>query len=94
MTSHIYVVFISTFIVSLIGTLGYSAKIMGVKTGRLKKENLYELRNFRKMPRKVILLNTIAFSVSSISVLASLYDACLSPNLRTTCILPVLLYHL
>lgn len=51
-----------------------------------KKENLYELRNFRKTPRKVILLNMIAFSVSSISVLAALYAACLSPNLRTTCI--------
>lgn len=50
-----------------------------------KKENLYELRNFSKTPRKVMLLNMIAFSVSSVSILSALYAACLSPNLRTTC---------
>ncbi|MCT8977226.1 lipid II flippase Amj family protein [Clostridium sp. CX1] len=49
-----------------------------------KKENLYELRNFSKTPRKVMLLNMIAFSVSSVSILSALYAACLSPNLRTT----------
>lgn len=50
-----------------------------------KKENLSELRNFRKIPRKVILLNMIAFSISSVSILSALYAGCLSPNLRTTC---------
>lgn len=50
-----------------------------------KRENLSELRNFRKTPKKVILLNVIAFSISSVSVLSSLYAGCLSPNLRTTC---------
>lgn len=50
-----------------------------------KRENLSELRNFRKTPKKIILLNIIAFSISSVSILSSLYAGCLSPSLRTTC---------
>lgn len=50
-----------------------------------KKGNLYELKNFNKAPKKVMLLNMIAFSVSSISILSALYAACLRPDLRTTC---------
>ncbi|NMM64683.1 DUF2837 family protein [Clostridium sp. P21] len=50
-----------------------------------KKENLRQLTSFRKIPRKVILLNVIAFSVSSVSILSALYAGCLSPSLRTTC---------
>lgn len=50
-----------------------------------KKENLSELRNFRKTSRKVVLLNMIAFSISCVSILSALYAGCLSPNLRTTC---------
>ncbi|UZQ52345.1 lipid II flippase Amj family protein [Clostridium kluyveri] len=50
-----------------------------------KRENLSELKNFNKTPKKVILLNMISFSVSSISVLSALYAGCLSPDLRTTC---------
>lgn len=49
-----------------------------------KRENLSELKNFNRTPKKVILLNMISFSVSSISVLSALYAGCLSPDLRTT----------
>ncbi|MBU3159467.1 lipid II flippase Amj family protein [Clostridium frigoris] len=50
-----------------------------------KKENLAQLKNFKTMPKKIILLNTIAFSISTVGVLASLYAGCLNPELRTTC---------
>ncbi len=32
-----------------------------------------------------MLLNTIAFSISTVGILASLYAGCLNPELRTTC---------
>lgn len=35
MTSQIYIVFILTFTIFLIGTLAYSARVVGVKTGRI-----------------------------------------------------------
>ncbi len=37
------------------------------------------------MPKKIILLNCLAFSISTVGVLASLYAGCLNPELRTTC---------
>ncbi|MBZ9687098.1 lipid II flippase Amj family protein [Clostridium estertheticum] len=52
---------------------------------RPKKENLSLLKNFKIMPKKIILLNTLAFSISTVGVLASLYAGCLNPELRTTC---------
>jgi len=51
-----------------------------------KKDNLAQLRNLKKMPKKIILLNTIAFSVSTVGVLASLYAGCLNPEIRSTCV--------
>ena len=50
-----------------------------------RKENLAQLKNFKAMPKKIILLNSIAFSISTVGVLASLYAGCLNPDLRTTC---------
>jgi hypothetical protein len=50
-----------------------------------KKENLAQLRSLKMMPKKVILLNVLAFSISTVGVLASLYAGCLNPELRTTC---------
>lgn len=50
-----------------------------------KKQNLAQLKNMKKIPKKIILLNTIAFSISTVGVLASLYAGCLNPDLRTTC---------
>lgn len=50
-----------------------------------RKENLSQLRNFKMMPKKVILLNTLAFSALTVGSLASLYAGCLNPALRTTC---------
>jgi hypothetical protein len=53
---------------------------------RPKKDNLAQLKNLSKMPKKVIVLNTIAFSVSTVGVLASLYAGCLNPEIRGTCV--------
>ena len=52
---------------------------------RPRKENFAQFKNFKTMPKKIILLNTIAFSISTVGVLASLYAGCLNPELRTTC---------
>lgn len=50
-----------------------------------KRENFSQLKSFEKIPRKVILLNMIAFSVSSVSILSAIYAGCLNPELRSTC---------
>ena len=50
-----------------------------------KKENLSQFKNFKMIPKRIILLNTIAFAISTVGVLASLYAGCLNPELRTTC---------
>ncbi len=50
-----------------------------------KKENLQQLKSFNMIPKKIILLNTVAFAVSTVGILASLYAGCLNPELRTTC---------
>jgi hypothetical protein len=50
-----------------------------------KKENIAQLKGFKKVPKKLVLLNMIAFSISTVGVLASLYAGCLNPELRSTC---------
>ena len=50
-----------------------------------KKENLAQLKDFKMMPKKIILLNTLAYAILTVGVLASLYAGCLNPELRTTC---------
>lgn len=50
-----------------------------------KRDNIAQLKSFRRIPKKVVLLNTVAFSISTVGVLASLYAGCLNPELRTTC---------
>lgn len=50
-----------------------------------KKENLQQLKSFKMIPKKIVLLNTVAFAVSTVGILASLYAGCLNPELRTTC---------
>lgn len=50
-----------------------------------QKDNFKQLKNFRKLPKKVIILNLIAFSISTVGVLASLYAGCLNPEFRNTC---------
>lgn len=52
---------------------------------RPRKENLAQLKNLKQMPKKIILLNAAAFSISTVGVLASLYAGCLNPWLRNTC---------
>lgn len=52
---------------------------------RPKKENFAHLKSFKVIPKKITLLNTIAFAISTVGVLASLYAGCLNPDLRTTC---------
>ncbi len=50
-----------------------------------KKENFAQLKSFKQMPKKILVLNTVAFSISTVGSLASLYAGCLNPELRTTC---------
>mgnify|MGYP001587545499 FL=1 len=50
-----------------------------------RKENLAQLKSFEMIPKKIILINTAAFSISTVGVLASLYAGCLNPELRSTC---------
>jgi hypothetical protein len=50
-----------------------------------KKENLSQLKSLKMIPKKIILLNTLAFAISTVGILASLYAGCLNPDLRTTC---------
>lgn len=50
-----------------------------------RKENLTHLKSLKMMPKRIILLNVLAFSISTVGVLASLYAGCLNPELRTTC---------
>lgn len=50
-----------------------------------RKENLLQLKNFKAMPKKIILLNSLAFSALTVGSLSSLYAGCLNPILRTTC---------
>lgn len=49
------------------------------------KGNLSHLKNFRKTPKKIIILNILASSISSTGTLAALYASCLNPDLRMTC---------
>jgi len=50
-----------------------------------KKENLAQLKSFKIMPKKIILLNAVAFSILTVGVWASLYAGCLNPDFRATC---------
>lgn len=50
-----------------------------------KKGNFTQLKNLKMIPKKIILINILAFSISTVGVLASLYAGCLNPELRTTC---------
>ena len=50
-----------------------------------RKENIPQLKSFKQMPKKIIILNTMAFAISTVGVLASLYAGCLNPDIRTTC---------
>lgn len=50
-----------------------------------KKENFSHLKSIKKIPVKIIILNAIAFSISTVGVLSSLYAGSLNPDLRTTC---------
>ncbi|MGH4126109.1 MAG: lipid II flippase Amj family protein [Clostridium sp.] len=51
-----------------------------------QKDNFAQLKSFRKVPKKIIIVNLVAFSISTVGVLASLYAGCLNPDLRSTCI--------
>lgn len=49
------------------------------------RSNIAQLKSLKRIPKKVVVLSTIAFSISTVGVLASLYAGCLNPELRTTC---------
>lgn len=50
-----------------------------------KKENISQLRSLRRIPKKLVLLNVITSSISTVGVLAALYAGCIYPEFRTTC---------
>lgn len=49
-----------------------------------KKTNFSQLKNLKRMPKKIIVLNIIAISISSMSGLAASYAGCLNPDFRGT----------
>lgn len=51
-----------------------------------KRENFAPLRDIKKIPKRIVILSIIAFSISSIGILSSLYAGCLNPSLRNTCV--------
>ncbi|AGK99110.1 lipid II flippase Amj family protein [Clostridium pasteurianum] len=50
-----------------------------------KRENISQLKSLRRIPKKIIILNIMACSISTVGVVAALYAGCLNPDLRTTC---------
>jgi hypothetical protein len=50
-----------------------------------KKENIAQLKHFKKMPKKIIVLNVIASSISITGGMAAMYAGALIPQYRTTC---------
>lgn len=50
-----------------------------------KRENVFQLKSLKHVPKKIILLNTIAFAASTVGGFAALYAGCINPDLRTTC---------
>lgn len=50
-----------------------------------KSDNLKHLKSLRTIPKKIIILNIIASSISTVAILSSLYAGCINPELRTTC---------
>lgn len=50
-----------------------------------KRQNIEQLKNLHRMPKKIIVFNIAACSVSSVGVLASLYSGLMNPEIRTTC---------
>ncbi len=49
-----------------------------------KKENISQLKQIRKIPKRIVLLNVIASSISVSGVLSALYAGALMPELRST----------
>lgn len=49
------------------------------------KRNISKLKDFSNLPKKVLLMNVFASSVSTVGTLAALYAGCLNPDLRSTC---------
>lgn len=48
-------------------------------------QNIPRIGSFKKVPKKIVLLNAFAFSISTVGGLASLYAGSRYPELRTTC---------
>ena len=50
-----------------------------------KRENIGQLRQIKKIPRRLVLLNIIASTISVTGVLSAIYAGALMPELRSTC---------
>lgn len=49
-----------------------------------KRSNIAQLKNFKGLPKKIIILNTLASSISIVGGMSALYASCLFPDLRMT----------
>lgn len=49
------------------------------------RSNFSQLTKYKTISKRIMVLNVIAGSISSVGVMASLYAACLNPSLRATC---------
>lgn len=47
--------------------------------------NFEHMKNFKRIPRRIVLLNAAAFSMSTVGSLAALYAGARYPEFRTTC---------
>ncbi len=50
-----------------------------------QSHNFKHIRNFRRIPKRIIVLNAAAFSMSAVGSLAALYAGARYPEFRTTC---------
>jgi hypothetical protein len=50
-----------------------------------RKGALAVFKEVRKIPKKIMLLNVIVFSISTVGGLAALYAGCVNPDYRSTC---------
>lgn len=50
-----------------------------------KGDNIKQLKSLKKIPKKIVVLSTVAFAISTVGTLASLYAGFLKPELRITC---------
>ena len=90
MDVQLAVIFALTFLIHLIGTLAYAARIAGTRTDRIAVSfalfNILILisRTSNSFQIKILLFNIIAMAIWTVGVFAPLYAGYLNPELRLT----------